>query len=249
MKHYGARDVVKLENIRLVESYLYDTVQIIQNSTMSSIYDVHNIKTIYTALMFMWSTLHRGTSNPLPFFTNFNEHYEYVMISDKDYEDEFNSRCVYLPKICQAQLKIYISNTHNFIDLLKYDNSILYSDLEEWGNIKILSRSRKKRRSINSNYTFFIVKGESEIQLIRPHMILSEIVNVWPFDLHNIRKSIGSLLSHRGCPDMVINRIMGHYNVGAEPAGINASTSPRAFKRNASPYLDEIAHDIGWRNI
>ena len=246
MKHIGAKDVVDVKYIRQVAKYLYDKVKRTKDTHSSSIYDIHNIRTIYTGLMIMWSTLHRGTSNPLPFITNYNGCYEYILISDKDYSDEFNSKYVYLPKKCQDQLKLYIKNTQGLIDTLKYDNKNLFNEIQGWGQRSILSQNREKRRQLDNSYTFFIIENESSIKRLEPKIILSSIKDVWPLDLHNIRKSVGSLLSRRECPDTIINMILGHYHLGTEPSGEYSSVIPDVFKRIAAPFLDGVVKDIGW---
>jgi hypothetical protein len=194
---------------------------------------------IYTSAMIGFATGYRAVLDPFPKGSCLDRESGFLVINDKDYEDLYHSRIVWLPPICMDQLDRYQVHLKSFLDqILLYDLDLFHdikSQLEgaSTGPTLFLLRENLKRVTVGKSHQEAIYRRNLKYDL--------------PANAN--RHYLRSSLLARGCPPEVVNAFLGHWERGCESWGIYSGLSPESYRENLKIPLLAIMKEDGWMAV
>jgi hypothetical protein len=208
-------------------------------NSYENIVRLHNALTAYTVLLVGFATGYRAVSDPLFHDAEIDRTSGFAVISDKDGDDFYNSRIVWLPPVCLEQLDHYA--TH-----LKYFSKWLFTY-----NQGLFFKSRKNctvgRRADRKTPALFYLDRDTEEFTVRPSHLkaLMQQVN-YHLPVNANRHYLRTNLLERKCPLEVINAFMGHWERGVEPWGKYSGLSPDVYRSELAYHLVKLLAEDKW---
>lgn len=245
----GAKNAVKQD---VVNHFVLGLIEKTIKHKRKNIIERINAFTFYCVCMYVWHTMYRGVKNPLPFITNIDFVNKTTYVDDKNHLDESQSKVVSLSEILVKQMKGFINFLDDLAIFSKENIPKLYESLRNDKTFKMSTYNREKRRSDaikNNIFGFFIINSDLSIRQIYPSDIEKWIQEFWPFRVHDNRATTSTCLFDMGCPENVINRIMGHFGYGSEISAVYSFYNQQAYNRVFKKYIDEIVYSQGWKLI
>jgi hypothetical protein len=190
-------------------------------------------------LLIGFVTGYRSIRDPLLQKAEIDRSTGFGVISDKDGDDLYHSRIIWLPEICFKQLDNYQEHL---------------SQLEDWlfsHNQKLFFASRREdvvgRQVARKTPSLFFVKKNLRALDIRPKR-MEKLMRRLDYHLptNANRHYLRSNLLKSGCPIEVINAFMGHWVPGVEPWGMYSGLSPLDYRRELRPKLESMLVDDKW---
>jgi len=182
----------------------------------------HNLVTLYTLLMFSYTTGVRGIATPYidlseigPLLLHTAPALLRTTLTDKDSGVGYKTRLVRITPMLFEQM--------NF-----------YNDL--------VSRSPQIHHS--SGLPCFFLDGALRPVEVRPRTIVPIMREFLPFPVNIHRRFVSSALLDAGCPPEVVSAWMGHWHRGEEPWGKYSSFSFGDFARVLGIFLDPLLKDL-----
>ncbi len=240
--HVGSRVCPTRESVQGLVRFLQGKLTSAPKSlglSFNNIAKRHNALTVYTLVMFGFATGYRAVRNPILKEGLIDRVTGFAVISDKDFNDNYNSRLVWIPSFCMEQLDLYRLHCRRLRnDLLQISPQLqeLLSEENEFlvllnGKLEELHKvTPKNLSSILSNYI-----GANGTRYILP--------------LNANRHYLRSNLLRMGCPSDVLNVFMGHWELGEEPWCGYSAMNPISYQNKLKGYLEPLLLDDGWKPI
>jgi len=226
-KHLGSRLCPKDECVRTLVSTLYcEITGGLPSRLLTEYIRYHNIYTIYTSLMLGYATGFRAIKDPYIHPDEVDSETGLVIVSDKDGEDYYNARPIWIPDTVLQQLRFYEEH-----------KNLVESD------VRVRMYNSGKPRQV-----FLLNKNLSMISL-RPKYITPYLESIFPLPLNVNRRYLRTELKETGCPIEVINCFMGHWSRGEEPWGKFSSFSFQEYVTTIRQYIPSILEHLNWRPI
>jgi hypothetical protein len=198
--------------------------------------ELHNDYTIYVAEMLGFITGYRAVRDPLDALSQLDWETGFACISDKDDEDFYNARLVWIPPLCLQQLRYYQRHCQLLAERLILINPRLAIQLFAHGDL------------VDSPVPFlFLLQSNGRLLNLRPTEIERRLRDVFPVPVNVNRSYLRNRLRELSCPAEIVNYFMGHWENGEEPFGIYSTLSPDDFKRAISEPLLRILELDGWK--
>lgn len=195
----------------------------------------HNRYTLYTALVISFTTGYRAVRSIGIEASMRDLGYNVATISDKDSEDKYHTRQVWLSKTLNAQLNNYQQHMQTLT-----------------ANWKICYPHSAVPSSPKNERLMFLKETQSESTLITftPKIASRLLEQVdYHLPLNSNRRFLRSNLLERGCPTEIINAFMGHWRSGEEPHGSFSGFSTLAYIDKLKEHLAPILDDLGLKAI
>lgn len=164
----------------------------------------------------------------------------FAVISDKDDEEFYNSRIIWLPDCCMQQLDLYHEHLDLFYEwLFFYDQKLFYQVREE-----VVTGRHKDR----CNPSLFVIWKNKDNPL-QPK-VMKHLVNNVRYDLpgNANRHYLRTRLLARRCPVEIIDAFMGHWSRGLEcPWGRFSGLSPLDYRQELSHHIVGLMKEDGWK--
>lgn len=176
----------------------------------------HNLFTLYTMLMFFYTTGVRGIRTPYIDLSDIELESGLSTLTDKDSGVGYKSRLVRFTPTLIEQMKCY----EDFI-----------------------SRSPYVYRMLDS--PCFLLGPDLHPIEVRPRTLAPLLKDILPFPVNIHRRFISSELLDTGCPPEVVSAWMGHWHRGEEPWGRFSSFSHGEFCRTLEHFLDPLLAKLG----
>ena len=216
----------------LVKSFLngFSRASLKKNSSVPLVH-YHMLR--YTAFLVLFATGYRAIHEPIPLITEIDEQTGFAVISDKDSEDRFKSRLVWLPPVCAAQLKLFWEHAYQIFP------KIMDSDP------KAIDIQTKTDRHFSIHALQFLGKS-GKIFPLSPEILSKSVENTFPLPINSGRHYLRSNLLAQGCPPEVIDAYLGHWERGEEPWGRFSGMSPNEFTEILAQFLVPLLAEDGW---
>ena len=199
---------------------------------------MHNSMTRYTAFMIAYGTGFRAVRDPFLSAAAVDWKSGFAAISDKDNEDGYNSRLIWIPPDCLQQLKLFKEHQQNLLCRL----SVLIPNIS--------SRLKDRRRLAPGRFMFYAMSGDDSgkylAKPLSPKLLGQKLRDVFALPINANRHYLRSTMLARGCPVEVINAFMGHFERGEEPWGKFSGLSPIAYRNALDHFLTPLMRDDGW---
>jgi len=213
----------------------------------------HNAYTTYTLLFLAYASGYRAAQDPFPDPRFLDEKTGFLVISDKDFDDSYCTRIIWLSPECVKQMKFYRSHIEAVVNRLGLINhqsfKDLYASLHGWK--KMPDKPKKKMRMENFQMPpfLFYLTDEGHCSSISPSDISKVIHDIFPFPMNANRHYLRTELVERKCPTEIIDAFMGHWHRGREPWGQYSSLSPQGYAKVIESKLEEMLCENGWKAI
>lgn len=240
--------------ISTIVSNLYDRVHYERNNShdVSSFVAFHNAFTSYCMMMLAFSSGYRAVSNPLVSLSEIDLDQGFLVISDKDNNDNFNSRLVWVPQLCCDQLRVYNNYRQNSEEKFYMLNSEIASQLRDEYHSEF-SWPKEKRSDGDQNKLpfFFYLQHTSSPSLVKAISVRSGHDFSWEYSIPDNanRHYLRTKLSEAGIEGEIIDAFMGHWLRGQEPFGRFSTLSPEMVANILDKPLTKILKDNGWKVI
>ena len=246
------------ECITTLVNNLQDRVHFEKNNSneVSSYIAFHNALTSYSMMMLAFASGYRAVTNPLVSLTEVDLEQGFLVISDKDNKDNFNSRLVWLPKICREQIAAFNNYRRSLSEKLYLLNMDLAKKLDDEYNCDFIWPKEKKAREDPSKLPFFFY-----LQLQKNHATLRPFVKQivvtsgrdisWEYTIPDNanRHYLRSKLREARVSGEIIDAYMGHWLRGQEPFGCFSTLSPKMLAQELEIPLTQILKENGWKVI
>jgi len=187
----------------------------------------------YTVFMVAFATGFRAVKEPIILMNEIDLQTGFAVISDKDSEDWYNSRLVWLPQVCIQQLKYFWEHaTRIFSTIHNLDP-------------KASNLQSKRNRDFTIQAVQFI-NSKGKITTAGPKILAKSVEYFFPLKINSGRHYLRSNLLSRSCPIEIIDAFMGHGERGEEAFGCFSGLSPHEYSEILSEYLVPILDEDGW---
>ncbi len=221
-----------------------ETLKPTTNNSIDKLMRIHNCMSRYTAFLIAYSTGFRDIRDPFLSSAEIDWDSGFAVLSDKDSEDGYNSRLIWLPPVCLKQLQLYRQHLQNAL----YRFNILIP-----GFYSMLDQPRRDANAPGC-YMFFAKFNENRHELdavtLRSVLLANRsLYSVYALPFNASRHYLRSSLLERKCPIEVINAFMGHFERGEEPWGAYSGLSPIHYRNALKDKLVPLLNDDGWKAL
>ena len=252
--YLGSRIAPTIEAVRSLCAHLTTKLDQVSKSPprWRETIEHHNAYVLYTAMMLAYSSGYRAIQDPLPDPRWIDISSGFGVISDKDPEDNYCTREVWLPEACVEQ----IWNSTEHLDRLAIRLTLIESksfrdllnSMKEWA-----AHDPTDRRNRKADNTFppilFVLDQSGRCKALTPSWLKEQIVDVFSLPLNGNRHFLRTSLVERGCPKDITDAFIGHWQRGREPWGRHSSLSPITYARIIGRYIRDLLQDTGWSPI
>lgn len=190
----------------------------------------HNALTRYTAIYIAYATGIRAVTHPFPNEENIDHETGFCVISDKDSDDNYHTRLIWLPPGCHNQYLLYRSHS-------KLVASIMV-------NIRSDFFARAQDR-------FFFLDENGSPAAISPKRLydFSDLPTPISIAENGNRHMLRSWLLFREVQPEIINAFLGHWFLGEEPWAQHSALSPHQYRLSLSSHVQELLDHLGFKPI
>lgn len=239
-KMYGSRFRPSTQQVSSLSTQLQTKVR--QAKTINPV-EFHNALTIYTLAFINFSTGFRAVDNASFTIEEIDLPTGFAVIADKDSDDKYHSRPVWIPDECLSQILAYKKHLSY---LLEY-TSICLPKVHNQLSLELLSESKpfKEKNEIRLP-ELFLISDNDNWSSIKPGKYESEIIDIFPFPANCHRHFLRSNLLEMGCSVEVIDAFMGHWERGQEPWAKYSSMNLVEYKLAIQPHITQLLSKCGW---
>jgi len=212
----------------------------------------HNAYTTYTMFFLAYASGYRAAQSPFPDPRFLDEKTGFLVISDKDFDDSYCTRIIWLPPECVQQMKYYQAHLESIVDKLclinKQSFNALYTSFDGWNTLPKLAddKMRMDASEFENPPFLFYLNDAGECNPVTPGLLGELIHDVYPFPINANRHYLRTELVERRCPRDILDAFMGHWQRGREAWGKYSSLSPSGYSTAIEPKLKEILRENGW---
>jgi hypothetical protein len=213
---------------RLQKSAVVETVRRLKASleeargkanSVNGIIKFHNLFTAYTAFLFAWSTGHRRSGLPVIPYYAWDEYSGFAICRDKDTQDYYHTRLLWLAPDCREQLEAYRAHV-NALGIWVQPNNL--DKEQEFFFLKSQNQAEAKQS------TFYrILKGHG-----------------YDYPGHPQRHFLKSELQFMGCAPVAIELFLGHWNLGQEGWVKTSALHPMDFRTELQRYIPGLMRSL-----
>ena len=180
--------------------------------------EIHNALTAYVIRQIQWMTGIRAVRDPieLPLYVSRSG---FLGVIDKDSNDEYGARVVWLIEPVQQQIQIYLQ----YVD----------------------SATRSIFGQVDREAAFRFIGERSEILQVNQRR-LKHFLPDYPFAPNSHRHYLRTRLREKGVDGGIVDTWMGHGGIGAEPYARHSAMSPAVMRDAARDALNSIWQELGW---
>jgi hypothetical protein len=180
----------------------------------------HNLLTLYTLLMFSYTTGVRGISTPYLNLSEIDPELRLGTLTDKDSGVGYKTRLIRVTPMLLKQMEFY----KDFIACAPH-----------------LPQDRK--------LPCFFLDEELKPVEVRPKTLVPIMQDFLPFPVNIHRRFVSSELLDAGCPPEIVSAWMGHWHRGEEPWGKFSSFSFHDYVSVLESFLDPLIEYLGFRAL
>ena len=190
----------------------------------------HNALTRYTAIYIAYATGIRAVTHPFPDDENIDHETGFCVISDKDSDDHYHTRLIWIPPDCHKQYLLYRNHS------------------------KIVAATMANIRNDffhKSQDRFFFLDENGSPAAISPKRLyyFSDLLEPVVIPENGNRHMLRSWLLAHGVSPEVINAFLGHWFLGEEPWAQHSALSPHQYRMTLSTHILTLLDHLGFEPI
>lgn len=217
--HVGARLCANDESITDAIRTLKEKIKAVRHGKRKGV-EAHNLLTLYSVLMFGFSTSCRPTRIPYIGISRVDQQTRFVALSDKDDDAHHKLRLVYIPELCWQQMCAY-----------------------ERYRVR-LAREHAMIRGFPE--PCFFVDGSMQPLPVRHASIAKHLGAYIKLPLNFYRVYMRHRLLEANTPPEIVMAWLGHAFAGEELWDPFSTLSPSQYRTCIDRYLEPILKELGW---
>lgn len=206
---------------------------IVDPGNAASMVTYHNYYTVYCVALLGIATGIRAIGNPFPDPEHCDPKTGFALVRDKDGNDGYNTRIIWLPKPVRQQLLYYRDHRRAVISLIQWPENSLRAESQPYPMF-LLNPSAKKSRSE------FGLPAQ-----LRPGKLTELVGDFFYLPMNFDRHFLRSNLLERGVSIEALDMFMGHWHLGTEPWGRFSTYSMRDHKDQIRGPITDLLNEIG----
>jgi len=231
--HVGSRLCLEDESVRRLAEDLKNAIANHRKRLKihaESMIDFHNAYTTYCLWMLLFATGYRSVRDPFHNPREIDWDTGYAVICDKDGDDFFNSRLVWLPPLCLQQLRYYLQHRQGMVERLWILNPQTADALADPADPPL----------------FFYLDREGDWQAVSPASLKRHSEWCYDLPLNANRHYLRTRLRELDVPGEIVDAFMGHWEHGQEPFGTYGTLTPMSYRDLLQPSLEQLLKETGW---
>ncbi|TRO82567.1 site-specific integrase [Trichloromonas acetexigens] len=190
----------------------------------------HNALTRYTATYIAYATGIRAVTHPFPNEENIDHETGFCVINDKDSDDNYHTRLIWLPPGCHNQYLLYRTHSKLVASIMVNIRSDFFTKAQD---------------------RFFFLDENGSPAAISPKRLydFSDLPTPISIAENGNRHMLRSWLLVRGVSPEVINAFLGHWFLGEEPWAQHSALSPHQYRLSLSSHVQELLDHLGFEPI
>lgn len=253
----GSEICPRKETVALLVSDLKAMVAYHRKSRMpnQAIIDYHNAFTSYCVMLVGFATGYRAVRDPFYSISEIDFETGFAAIADKDSNDQYNARLVWLPKVCQDQIRNYETHRNALADHLIFTNQDLAKEIISANQTQLSDWGRRKKGDQGENSDtkhspfFFYLNNKWAPVKVKPSSLQDSIKWTYDLPLNSNRHYLRTHLREEQVPGEIVDAFLGHWDRGKEPFGRYSSLSPHQFRKALEIPLTKLLAEAGWKAI
>ncbi len=205
--------------------------------------EFHNAFTTYCTMMLGFATGYRVVRDPFYSESDVDLETGFVVITDKDSDDYYNTRLTWLPDICLQQVQLYSRHRAALAERLTLLNMQTANLLKP---AKTTAWSRRHFDSKNAAPFLFYLDESAVVRPVSETSLQASVEWSYEIALNANRHYLRTRLREEKVTGEVVNAFMGHWDRGQEPHGRYSSLSPMAFRAELEKPLTNLISRAGW---
>ena len=199
---------------------------------------LHKHMTLYTAYLVGFCTGFRAVNDPFLNAAEINWQSGFAVVRDKDNEDGYNSRLIWLPPVCLEQLQLFKEH-------------LAHAECRFASLIPDFQEQLRRHSPHGPGRRMFFVAAESgfTVSPAIPKLLTAAISDDYYLPFNATRHFLRTFLLQAKCPIEVINALMGHWERGEEPWGTFSGLSPHTYRDTLKVYLQPLITAAGWEAV
>ena len=200
--------------------------------------DFHFFYTLYTCLFVNFASTFRAVHDPSFKPSEYDPQTGFAVLRDKDSQDGYNTRLIWIWDECLKQLDAYRSHLEKLHSLYVPFRRLLKD--AEWC-----------QRGGDRSSSYFLILDNKQFDFIAPGIFQKHLDNYLKFSLpaNCHRHYLRSELIESGCSLDVVDAFLGHWSRGEEPWSRFSGLSPIVFARELKEHLEPILEKNQWASI
>ncbi|PLY16741.1 MAG: hypothetical protein C0631_02850 [Sedimenticola sp.] len=252
----GSAKVPKAQHVKSMVNWLQEEINVTSRirQVEKRIFEYHNAYALYTVIYFLWASCYRAVDEIFPDSRLLDQNTGLMAISDKDSEDGYSTRLIWLEEGCREQLNNYFKHLKAFggrlagVDQSLFQScSALINKLEEWPPAMRTLNPRVKQ-DVEQISPFFIHWRDMWVPLT-PRRIRDCLDSEFQLPINSNRHFTRSYLLKKIVRQELIDTHLGHWHLGLEPLAPESSMAPIQYARGIAPYLKEMLTGLGFQPI
>lgn len=202
--------------------------------------DIHNAFVTYIACWILFSTGYRAVNDLIFDVDEIDWQNGFLVISDKDDDDQSNSRIVQLTPHLFRQLECLLIH----LDALQASLRIGSDAWERIRAFRFQSTVEDKSANRRKGLMFFMGNDDTAVKLT-PESLRAQVGD-FSLPMNSGRHYLRTRLRQIGCDAEYVNAYLGHWQVGQQPFGRFSTLSPFELAAELAPHLEFLRQEAGW---
>jgi hypothetical protein len=242
--YVGSKYVPKEKTVKDLVTGMVERLEFARQKVRLGVADaplrLHNDLTVYTIMLIGFATGYRAVADPLLQDAEIDHETGFCVISDKDGEDYYHTRIIWLPTICLDQLDLYRNHLNALQEWLFTRNLDLYFAARQTA---VTGKS-----GIRQYPLLFLLKEDMSGVSVQPRYLTKLLAQVpYAMKINSNRHYLKTTLLQSGCPTEVLSAFLGHWERGLESWGKYSGLSPLVYRQELSGPLVKLLKNDGWK--
>ncbi|WP_169543861.1 hypothetical protein [Sneathiella aquimaris] len=225
-QHIGARFCLERQPIcSAIMRLKNDLEEASHYRTLEEFIHFHNLYTLYTVLMYGFSTGARAVKSPVLLFQEFDSN-GFSSYADKDSDPPYHARLIWVPAVVLEHLESYSKYFHR---------------VKSW----MFLQDQKIPDEVSS---FFLKKTRNKIKVdeAKPSVIERHFSTYLSAPANAHRRFLRTSLIEVGVLPELVDAVMGHWGTGEEPWSRWSSFSYKNYVATIEPEINKILQEFGF---
>lgn len=201
-----------------------------ENKDHRNLIQYHNALTRYTAIYIAYATGIRAVTHPFPDEENIDHETGFCVISDKDSDDHYHTRLIWLPPGCHNQYLLYRTHSKLVASIMVNIRSDFFAKAQD---------------------RFFFLDENGSPAAISPKRLydFSDLPTPISIAENGNRHMLRTWLLFREVPPEIVNAFLGHWFLGEEPWAQHSALSPHQYRMTLSTHILKLLDALGFEPI
>jgi len=199
---------------------------------------IHNVMTLYTVMMSCFACGFRTVREPVLRPSEIDEATGFAVLQDKDSQDGYNARLIWVPLTMRSQLQFYAAHLGRIRNAIRQTDPVRYQQMEP-----------SPSGQTSTGLALFLL-DECGVSRAATVVALKEAFARagWYLPLNAGRHYLQTSL-RRHCSKDTMLAFLGHWSRGTEPWSSASALDPEMYRADLGPALTRLIEEDGWKPV